>query len=85
MLPGRGLSTGGRSGDPAINRIAQPALHQLAVRELDLERRLERAGVPRSVAMRMVGHKIEAIDRRYAVVNDADCKLAALTAQIRAQ
>ncbi len=40
-------------------------------------RNLERAGVSRSVAMAMVGHKTEAIYRRYAIVNDADLRLAA--------
>ena len=48
-------------------------------------RNLERAGVPRSVAMKMVGHKTEAIYRRYAIVSDADLqdaakKLAAVSA-----
>ena len=32
-------------------------------------RNLERAGVPRSAAMGMVGHKTEAIYRRYAIVD----------------
>ena len=31
-------------------------------------RNLERAAVPRSAAMKMVGHKTEAIYRRYAIV-----------------
>jgi integrase len=35
-------------------------------------RNLERAGVSRSVAMKMVGHKTEAIYRRYAIVAEAD-------------
>jgi len=48
-------------------------------------RNLERAGVSRSAAMRMVGHKTEAIYRRYAIVSDADlheasAKLARLDA-----
>jgi len=30
-------------------------------------RNLERAGVPRSAAMRMTGHKTEAVYRRYAI------------------
>jgi hypothetical protein len=31
---------------------------------------LERAGVPRSAAMKMVGHKTETIYRRYAIANE---------------
>jgi integrase len=34
-------------------------------------RNLERAGVPRSAAMRMVGHRTEAIYRRYAIADEA--------------
>jgi integrase len=34
-------------------------------------RNLERAGVPRSAAMRMVGHKTESVYRRYAIVDQA--------------
>jgi hypothetical protein len=34
-------------------------------------RNLERAGVPRSTAMRIVGHKTESIYRRYAIVDEA--------------
>jgi integrase len=48
-------------------------------------RNLERAGVPRSTAMKMVGHKTEAIYRRYAIVDaamlaEAGAKLAAYAA-----
>jgi hypothetical protein len=46
-------------------------------------RNLERAGVPRSVAMKLVGHTTEAIYRRYAIADEsmlreAAAKLAAL-------
>ena len=46
-------------------------------------RNLERAGVPRSAAMQMVGHKTESIYRRYAIaeegmLREAGAKLAAL-------
>lgn len=46
-------------------------------------RNLERAGVPRSAAMKMVGHKTESIYRRYAIADegmlrDAGTKLDAL-------
>ena len=40
-------------------------------------RNLERAGVPRSVAMKMTGHRTEAVYRRYAIVSDNDLREAA--------
>jgi hypothetical protein len=40
-------------------------------------RNLERAGVPRSTAMVMVGHKTESIYRRYAIVDEKMHKEAA--------
>ena len=35
-------------------------------------RNLERAGVARSVAMKLTGHKTESIYRRYAIVSESD-------------
>jgi integrase len=40
-------------------------------------RNLERAGVPRSVAMQMTGHLTESVYRRYDIVSDADLTAAA--------
>ena len=39
-------------------------------------RNLETAGVPRSVAMKITGHKTESVYRRYAIVSDADLQEA---------
>jgi hypothetical protein len=35
-------------------------------------RNLERAGVPRSVAMQLTGHQTESVYRRYAIVSETD-------------
>jgi hypothetical protein len=32
---------------------------------------MERSGVPRSVAMKLVGHKTESVYRRYAITDEA--------------
>jgi hypothetical protein len=40
-------------------------------------RNLERRGVPRSVAMKVTGHRTESVYRRYAIVSDADLQEAA--------
>ena len=40
-------------------------------------RNLERAGVPRSTAMAMVGHKTESVYRRYDIVTESDLHDAA--------
>ena len=37
-------------------------------------RNLERAGVSRSVAMKLTGHKTEAVYRPYAIVSESDMR-----------
>jgi integrase len=37
-------------------------------------RNMERAGVARSVAMKLTGHKTESVYRRYAIVSDSDLR-----------
>jgi integrase len=41
-------------------------------------RNMEQAAVPRSVAMKLTGHKTESVYRRYAIVSSADLQAAAL-------
>jgi len=50
-------------------------------------RNLERAGVPRSAAMKMVGHRTEAIYRRYAIADESMLRegAAKLEALLQAQ
>jgi hypothetical protein len=65
----------GRRG--AFHDAEEPSTVQFRQRIVDPVRRtavrgLERAGVSRSVAMRITGHKTEAVYRRYAIVSDAD-------------
>jgi len=38
---------------------------------------MERAGIPRKIAMSISGHKTEAVYRRYDIVSPQDLKLAA--------
>jgi integrase len=40
-------------------------------------RDMERGGIPRGVAMEIIGHKTEAMYRRYAIVSEADHREAA--------
>lgn len=56
-----------------VARLTRLSLRQLSYWDLRRSgvRNLERAGVPRSVAMKMVEHKTEAICRRYAIVDEA--------------
>jgi integrase len=73
------------TGPLAGDRIADPrkaweaacrAAGQPSVLVHDLRRsavrNMEKAGVPRSVAMKLTGHRTESVYRRYAIVSDAD-------------
>jgi hypothetical protein len=42
-------------------------------------RRFEQAGIARSVAMKLTGHKTENVYRRYAIVSDKELREAAAT------
>jgi integrase len=72
---GRRIVTMAKSWRTACTRAGVPGrlLHDL---RRSAVRNLERAGVPRSVAMRMVGHKTESVYRRYAIVSEADLREA---------
>ena len=45
-------------------------------------RNMERQGAPRSVAMKLTGHKTENVHRRYAIVSDSDLKAAARSSTV---
>jgi len=79
---GRRIESFRRSWRKACERAGLPGLlfHDL---RRSAVRTLERAGVPRSVAMKLTGHKTESIYLRYAIVaesdlRDAGAKLSAL-------
>jgi len=70
---GRRIESFRRSWRKACERAGLPGLlfHDL---RRSAVRTLERAGVPRSVAMKLTGHKTESIYRRYAIVAESDLR-----------
>ena len=63
---GSGVSSGDGTREACVPRRYPSRLPATTVRNL------ERAGVSRSVAMKITGHKTESVCRRYAIVSDAD-------------
>ena len=72
---GRPIHSFRRSWKKACEKVGLPGLlfHDL---RRSAVRNLERASVPRSVAMKLTGHKTESIYRRYAIVAEADLREA---------
>jgi integrase len=72
-----GQHAGDRIADPrkswaaACRRAGKPGLRVHDLRRSAV-RIMEQAGVPRSVATKITGHRTEAVYRRYAIVSDAD-------------
>ena len=73
---GRPIKAMRRSWKTACKNAGVPGrlLHDL---RRSAVRNLERAGVSRSVAMKMTGHKTESVYRRYAIVSESDLREAA--------
>jgi len=81
MEPGTAPSTGTRNGKRisdfrgAWGRACTAAGHPgMIVHDLrrSAVRNMEPAGLSRSVAMQLTGHKTEAVYRRYAITSEAD-------------
>jgi integrase len=74
---GKPITSIRKAWDRACEAAGLPALIPHDLRRSAV-RNLERAGVPRSTAMAMVGHKTESIYRRYAIVDEAMLREGAL-------
>lgn len=66
----------GCPGFPACRKAGVPGRTVHDFRRTTV-RRLEHAGISRSVAMKLTGHKTESVYRRYAIVSKSDLEEAA--------
>jgi len=72
-LPSNGAQVKGydRAWRSACRKAGIPGRHVHDFRRTTV-RRLEQAGVSRSVGMKLTGHKTESVYRRYAIVSKSD-------------
>jgi integrase len=68
---GRQIRSFHESWHRACERAGAPGRYVHDLRRTAV-RNFERAGVPRSVAMKLSGHKTESVYRRYAIVSERD-------------
>jgi integrase len=72
---GRPIKSLRRAWKTACEDAGRPGLLRHDLRRSAV-RNLERAGISRSVAMKLTGHKTEVVYRRYAIVAEGDLREA---------
>jgi integrase len=73
---GRPIGSHMKGWEKACAAAGLPGLHFHDLRRSAI-RNMERAGIPRKIAMSISGHKTEAVYRRYDIVSPQDLKIAA--------